>query len=114
MSVPGNHSVELLRELADGDLSRLETPEYQHPTAYEVAGLDAETYQLVGIAALAAVDAPPVAWFMHLAGYGTTIQIEKVVGVLLAVSPLVGIPRVIAAASNVIGATDLAEELEEP
>jgi hypothetical protein len=112
----GPNSAELLQEIADGDLHRPDTlgqlrtgraGRNQAPT------LDAEEVQLAQIAALAAVDASPVSWFVHLGADEPAIGAEKALGALIAVAPIIGTPRLVAAAANIIGAMDLAAELEE-
>jgi hypothetical protein len=57
------------------------------------------------------VDAPAASWFFHLRGH-ETIEVDKVVDTLIAVAPIVGAPRLVSAAANIIGVTDLAEERE--
>ncbi len=59
--------------------------------------LDAETFMLVRIAALVAVDAPSVSYLMNLAVAGELdIDSDRIRGVLAAVAPIVGTPRVAA------------------
>jgi hypothetical protein len=95
----------LLRVLADGDLTAV--------APVDVAELDDETMQLAEIVALAAVDAPRVSWFAHVGTHRTTVPLEKVAAALLAVAPILGAPRVVAAAGKLVGATDLVEEVDE-
>ena len=69
----------------------------------ESTGLDARTFALVKIAALIALDAPPssYAWqITHAVEEGVTP--EDILGVLRAVAPQVGGPRVIAAAPEIM------------
>jgi alkylhydroperoxidase/carboxymuconolactone decarboxylase family protein YurZ len=73
--------------------------------------LDAETFMLVRIAALVAVDAPSVSYLMNLAVAGELdIDSDRIRGVLAAVAPIVGTPRVAAATGKIVEA--LAVELE--
>jgi 4-carboxymuconolactone decarboxylase len=73
--------------------------------------LDAETFMLVRIAALVAVDAPSVSYLMNLAVAGELdIDSNRIRGVLAAVAPIVGTPRVAAATGKIVEA--LAVELE--
>ena len=61
----------------------------------EASNLDAETLMLVRIAALVAVDAPPVSYLMNLeAASDLDIDPEQVRGVLPAIAPIVGTARV--------------------
>jgi len=73
-----------------------------------VTGLDTRTFALVKIAALIAVDAPPASFACQVANAvdsGTTP--EDILGVLRAVAPQVGGPRVIAAAPEIMLALGL-------
>jgi alkylhydroperoxidase/carboxymuconolactone decarboxylase family protein YurZ len=80
----------------------------------EASSLDAETLMLVRIAALVAVDAPPVSYAFNLAAAGDLeIDPEQVRGVLAAVAPIVGTPRVASATGNIVRALQLAELEEE-
>jgi len=80
----------------------------------EASSLDPETLMLVRIAALVAVDAPPVSYVFNLAAAGDLeIDPEQVRGVLAAVAPIVGTPRVASATGNIVRALELAELAEE-
>jgi 4-carboxymuconolactone decarboxylase len=72
------------------------------------SGLDARTFSLVKIAALIAVDAPPVSYLWQVANAldsGATPQ--DLLGVLRAVTPHVGGPRAMAAAPEIMVALGL-------
>ena len=73
-----------------------------------------EAILLVRLAALVAVDAPPASYLATLrAAEGTLLQLEDARSVLIAVAPIVGVPRVIAAARNMAEALGFELELEE-
>ena len=75
----------------------------------ESTGLDKRTAELVRIAVLIAVDAPPASYagaVAHAVQGGATG--EDIVGVLRAVAPQVGGPRVVAAAPEIMLALGLA------
>jgi alkylhydroperoxidase/carboxymuconolactone decarboxylase family protein YurZ len=73
--------------------------------------LDPETLMLVRIAALAAVDAPPVSYAMNLeAAAAVGVDPEQVRGVLAAIAPIVGTARIASATATIVEA--LAIELE--
>jgi 4-carboxymuconolactone decarboxylase len=78
----------------------------------EASSLDPQTLMLVRIAALVAVDAPPVS---YLANLGATddldIDADRVTGVLTGVAPIVGTARVAAAANNILAALGTAIDL---
>jgi 4-carboxymuconolactone decarboxylase len=77
----------------------------------EASSLDPETLMLVRIAALAAVDAPPVSYMMNLeVARELDIDAEQVQGVLAAIAPIVGTARVASATAKIVKA--LAIELE--
>jgi alkylhydroperoxidase/carboxymuconolactone decarboxylase family protein YurZ len=77
----------------------------------EASTLDAETLVLVRIAALVAVDAPPVSYALNLeVGSAHGLDVERLRGVLTAVAPIVGTARVASATGKIVRA--LAAELE--
>jgi alkylhydroperoxidase/carboxymuconolactone decarboxylase family protein YurZ len=80
----------------------------------DASTLDQETLMLVRIAALVAVDAPPASYLLNI-GAASEIGIDpdQVQGVLSAVSPIVGTPRVVSAAGNILRALGVATELAE-
>ena len=80
----------------------------------EASTLDAQTLMLARVAALIAVDAPPASYLMNLgAASEVGITADQVRGVLLAVAPIVGTVRVVAAAGNIARALGFAIEVAE-
>ena len=80
----------------------------------EASDLDPETLMLVRIAALVAVGAPPASYLLNLGAAGELgIGEEQVRGVLAAVAPIVGTPRVVAATGNIVRALGFALEMAE-
>ncbi len=80
----------------------------------EASSLDAETLMLVRIAALVAMDAPPVSYALNLEVVGDLeIDAEKVQGVLAAVAPIVGTARIASATSKIVRALALEIEVAE-
>jgi alkylhydroperoxidase/carboxymuconolactone decarboxylase family protein YurZ len=80
----------------------------------EASSLDTETLMLVRIAALAAVDAPPVSYLLNLAAAGEVgLDAEQVRGVLAAVAPIIGTARVASATGKIAGALDVAIEIAD-
>ena len=66
------------------------------------SGLDAETFMLVRIAALASTGAPPASYLLNLeAAAEVGLTVEQVQGVLIAVAPVVGSARVASAGSSI-------------
>jgi alkylhydroperoxidase/carboxymuconolactone decarboxylase family protein YurZ len=75
----------------------------------ERCNLDAREMMLARIAALAAVDAPPASYLLNAgAASELGVTLEDVQGVLVAVAPIVGTPRVVAAAGNIARALGFA------
>ena len=80
----------------------------------EVSSLDAETVMLVRLAALVAVDAPPVSYLLILdPAADLEINAEQVRDVLAAVAPIVGTARVASATGNIVRALELELETAE-
>lgn len=80
----------------------------------EASGLDPQTLMLVRLAALVAVDAPPVSYALNLRAAGELeIEADQVRDVLAAVAPIVGTARVAAATGNIARALALAIEVAE-
>jgi alkylhydroperoxidase/carboxymuconolactone decarboxylase family protein YurZ len=64
--------------------------------------LDANSLVAARIAALAAVDAPAASYLMHVApAMDTGVTVEQVQNILIAVAPIIGTPRTLAAALNI-------------
>jgi alkylhydroperoxidase/carboxymuconolactone decarboxylase family protein YurZ len=83
-------------------------------SSLEASSLDAETLMLVRIAALVAVDAPVASYLMNIAAAGESgVSGEQIQGVLAGVAPIVGTPRVVAAAAKIVEALGVAIELAE-
>lgn len=100
--------------LAHGDAPVLETLAQMTVDTQERSGLDDETYMLVRIAALVAMDAAPVSYLMNLGVADELgVPMEKLQGTLVAIAPVVGSARVVSAAGKMlrgIGLGALAEE----
>jgi 4-carboxymuconolactone decarboxylase len=78
------------------------------------SSLDPDTLMLVRIAALVAVDAPPVSYLLNLGAAGEIgVDADKVRGVLAAVAPIVGTARIASATSKIVEALAVAIEVAE-
>jgi alkylhydroperoxidase/carboxymuconolactone decarboxylase family protein YurZ len=78
----------------------------------ESSNLDVKTLMLVRIAALVAVDAPAASYMMNLGVASESgVDVDQVQGVLTAVAPIVGGPRVTAAVGHIAEALGLAIDL---
>jgi alkylhydroperoxidase/carboxymuconolactone decarboxylase family protein YurZ len=99
---------DLFDGLAHGDPGLLGTGLEARAELQTASRLDSRAYALVKIAALIAVDAPPASYVWQVANAiaeGATP--EDILGVLIAVAPQVGGPRVVAAAPEIMVALGL-------
>src|SRR5262249_811262 len=97
--------------LADGDLSRIGGLIQDRIEAQKTSGLEDETFRVAEIAALAALDAPLISWYMHL---GTDPpDTDTMVGPLIPLAPITGAPRVGSAAANIVSAPEPLEHVDE-
>ncbi len=105
---------ESLKGLAQGDPKVLETLAQMTVGTLERSGLDEQTYMLVRIAALMATDAAPVSYLLNLGVAGQAgVDLDKVVGTMVAVAPVIGSARVASAATKMMRAGILGAELAE-
>ena len=105
---------ETLKGVSAGELEFLENAVGLREAQLESTGLDPRTFALVKIAALIALDAPPASYAWQVTNAladGATP--EDMLGVLRAVAPQVGGPRVVAAAPELMLAMGLALPEEE-
>ena len=97
--------------LALGQTDILEQAEDLRERLRQSSGLDPRSFSLVKIAALVAVDAPPASYLWQVGeALDAGAKPRDILGVLMAIAPQVGIPRVVAAAPEIM----LALELELP
>lgn len=102
-----------LKGISAGDVEFLETAIGLREAQLANTGLDARTFALVKIAALIALDAPPASYAWQVANaLEDGASPEDILGVLRAVAPQVGGPKIVAAAPEVMLALglDLPEE----
>src|SRR5437588_10499390 len=108
---PDTH--EALAGISGGDLDFLETAVGLREASRESTALDERTFALVKIATLIALDAPPASYAWQVGNaIAQGVTPEDILGVLRAVAPQVGGPRVVAAAPEIMVALglDLDEE----
>jgi alkylhydroperoxidase/carboxymuconolactone decarboxylase family protein YurZ len=109
MAVVGADTHETLTGVATGDMTMLEEALGLREALQERSVLDPRTFALVKIAALIALDAPPASYAWQVANaLADGVTPEDIVGVLGAVAPQVGGPRVVAAAPEIMVALGLA------
>ena len=71
--------------------------------------LSPREYMLARVAALIATDAPPISWFANAAAIQESgLTIEDIQGILIAVAPVVGAPRVMSAGGHILRALGIA------
>ncbi|HMD91042.1 MAG TPA: carboxymuconolactone decarboxylase family protein [Trebonia sp.] len=98
--------------MAKGDAPVMETLADLTAVSLERTELDPASLILVRLAALAAVDAPASSYLLHIgpaAEVGVTL--EQAQDVLVAVAPIVGTARTLAAATKIVEALGLAIDL---
>jgi 4-carboxymuconolactone decarboxylase len=97
-----------LAGVAIGDLQVLDEILAIRESEQVSTGLDARTFALVKIAALIALDAPPASYIWQVANaLEAGAKPQDLIGVLRAVAPQVGGPRVMAAAPELMLALGL-------
>jgi 4-carboxymuconolactone decarboxylase len=104
-----------LRRLAVRDDRYIEALLQTDRQSAALAGLDDRSHAFVRLGALIALDASPAAYMCSVeAALEADASYEEIVGTLIALLPIVGVPRVVSAAPNLglaIG-YDVAEALE--
>jgi alkylhydroperoxidase/carboxymuconolactone decarboxylase family protein YurZ len=74
----------------------------------ETSTLDPQTLMLVRIAALAALDGPPISYEMTLeAATDVGIDADRIRGVLTGIAPVIGVPRVVASMGKIADALEI-------
>ena len=99
---------EALAELALGDPELLGKALGLRSDWQQDSGLDPRTYGLVKIAVLIALDAPPASYLWQVGNaVDAGVTAQDLIGVLRAVAPQVGLPKVVAAAPELMIALGL-------
>ncbi len=113
MTVPTQASVDdatlaALTGLSQGDIDVLGEVIELREAAQERSGLDARSFALVKLATLIAIDAPPASYLWQVSNaVASGVRPQEILGVLRAVAPQVGGPKVIAAAPEIMLALGL-------
>lgn len=114
MAVVGAETHQTLSGVSSGSLDVLEEAIGLRELGREKSGLDGRTYSLVKIACLIALDAPPASYGWQIANaLEEGASPEDILGVLKAVAPQVGGPRVVAAAPEIMLALGLSLDDDE-
>lgn len=104
-----------LRRLALRDDRYIEALLSEEQANVTLAGIDARSHALARVAALIASNAAPPSYMSAVeAGLNAGASEDEIVGTLIAVMPIVGVARVVAAAPNLALALgyDVSEALE--
>jgi len=113
-TAPENALDHALDRIAQGDAPVLETVFAMQMDALERSELDAETYVLVRLAALVAMDAAPISYAITIAAAADAgVTLAKAQSVLIALAPLVGTARLTSAAGAIVRAYAGAAALSE-
>ncbi len=108
MAVVAEDTQQALAGLSVGDMTILEQAVGIREAELARTGLDARTFGLVKIAALIALDAPPASYLWQVGNaLDEGASPEDVLGVLRAVAPQVGGPKIVAAAPEIMLALGL-------
>ncbi len=108
MPVVGAETHQTLSGISSGDMDMLEKAIGLRELNLEGSGLDSRTFAMVKIAALVALDAPPASYAWQVGNaLAEGVTPEEILGVLRAVAPQVGGPKVIAAAPEIMLALGL-------
>jgi 4-carboxymuconolactone decarboxylase len=90
-----------LRRLALRDDRYIDALLKEEQANVTLAGLDARSHSLARVAALIALDAAPASYMNEVeAGLSAGATRDEIVGTLIALLPVVGVARVVAAAPN--------------
>ena len=96
------------------DRPLLETVLAMTAASVERANLIDRELMLVRLAALAAVDAPASSYLLNLgAAVDVGLTVEDVQGVLIAIAPIVGSPKVLEAAGTIAAALGIALAIDD-
>jgi alkylhydroperoxidase/carboxymuconolactone decarboxylase family protein YurZ len=108
MAVVGADTHQTLSGISAGDADVLDTVIGLREANREGSGLDPRSFALVKIASLIALDAPPASYAWQVAAaLDDGVTPEEILGVLRAVAPQVGGPKVVAAAPEIMVALGL-------
>src|SRR2546423_5006464 len=113
MAAVATDTHEALAGISVGDMEFLETAVGLREASRESTSLDPRTFCLVKIASLIALDAPPASYAWQVGNaLEAGVTPEDILGVLKAVAPQVGGPKVVAAAPEIMLALGLAVDGE--
>jgi len=113
MTIPTKHEVDdmtrdALMGMSAGDLDLLAEGLEMREEWRQKSGLDQRSFALVKLAALVALDAPPASYQWQVANaMAVGVSAKDILGMLFAIAPQVGGPKVVAAAPEIMLALGL-------
>jgi len=93
---------------ASGDTPVLDVLSAMTAASLEQSELDPRSLMLVRLAALVAVDAPPISYVVNLGAGSENLEAGDVQQVLIGIAPVVGTARVASAAGKMVRALGIA------
>ena len=97
-----------------GDTPVLETLTDITAASIDHNSLSVREFMLARLAALIAVDAPPITWIANSSAVTESgLTAEDLQGIMIAVAPVVGTPRVMAAGGHILQALGMAIAVSE-
>ena len=111
--MPDSYSVADFTSIASGDRPVLETIMKMTVDSLENCHLDARSYFIARIAALAALDAPPMSYLATVGGAADVLKPGDLQDILVAVAPVIGTARVTSSAGNMLRAFATAMNMSE-
>ncbi len=111
MSEDMGSALDSLQGISEGDAEDMGFLREILTSSFTESGLDPQTFMLVRLAALAALDAAPASWLMNLAVGREAVGLgpDLTLGTLIAIAPVIGTARVVSAAGNMLKALKMAE-----
>ena len=111
--MPDSNSVKEFTSIASGDRPVLETIAKMTVDSMENCHLDPRSYFIARIAALAAMDAPPLSYLVNVGGAAQVLEPGDLRDILVAVAPVIGTARVTSSAGNMLRAFATAMNISE-
>ena len=97
-----------------GDTPVLDTLADITAASVEHNSLSPREFMLARLSALIAVDAPPMTWIANASAVTESgLTVEDLQGIMIAVAPVVGTPRVMAAGGHILQALGMAIAVSE-
>ncbi len=106
-------TTETLSAIADGEGLVLESLTDLELDTLESSGLDEKIYTMLRVAALIAMDAPPVSYEMNVDTASGILDPEELRSILIALAPVIGSARAASAAATILDAFFVDADVDE-